>query len=104
MKEINTSADLEFTSTDTPAILLKYGATCPISAHARDEVAAFAKAHPDVPVYALDVKANRELSTQVAEQLSVKHESPQLLVVRDGRVAWHAEHYDITAKRIASHI
>ena len=104
MKEITSSADLELTRTATPALLLKYGTTCPISAHARDEVAAFAKAHPEIPIYGLDVRVHRELSTELADQLSVKHESPQLLLLRGGRVAWYAEHYDITAKRIASHL
>jgi bacillithiol system protein YtxJ len=85
------------------AILLKHGATCPISSRARDEVAAFARAHPDVPVYGLEVTANHDLAAQAARQLGVTHQSPQVLVLRDGKVAWHAEHYDITAGSLASH-
>jgi bacillithiol system protein YtxJ len=85
------------------AILLKHGATCPISSHARDEVMAFAEVHPDLPVYGVEVTANRDLSAKIAKQLGVTHQSPQVFVLREGEVTWHAEHYDITAQSLASH-
>jgi bacillithiol system protein YtxJ len=86
------------------AVLLKHGARCPISAAARDALDAFAGAHPDVPVYRLEVTGNRALSDQVAERFGVQHESPQAFVLRDGRPVWYAEHFAITAEAVAGHL
>jgi len=78
-------------------ILLKHGINCMISRAARTELDGFSRAHPDVALSAIEVTGKRELSNAVAERLGVRHESPQLLLVRDGAVAWKAEHFAITA-------
>ena len=86
------------------ALLLKHGARCPISANARTEVAAFAKSNPSVPVYSLDVTEHGDLSRDIAQSLGVHHESPQLFLLREGRAAWHTEHYDINAQDIGQRL
>jgi bacillithiol system protein YtxJ len=100
MKEINDQSDVDGVLGEPEAILLKHGATCSISANARREIEAFTAEHPDVPVAGLEVTANHALSESVADQLGVPHQSPQLFLLRDGKVAWHAEHYGITAKAV----
>ena len=40
--------------------------------------------------------AHRDLSLLAAEETGVAHKSPQALLIRDGRVAWHASHGQIT--------
>jgi bacillithiol system protein YtxJ len=86
------------------AVLLKHGATCGISAAARDALAAFSAEHPDVPVYGVEVTGQRAVSDLVAERLGVPHESPQVFVLRGGRPVWHAAHYAITAEAVAAHV
>jgi bacillithiol system protein YtxJ len=103
MEAITDQSTLDSILAEGSAVLLKHGARCPISAHARDEVASFAAAHPDVPVYSLEVTEHRALAERVAERLGLRHESPQLIVVRDGRPAWHAAHYDIAASSLTRH-
>lgn len=85
------------------ALLLKHGARCPISAHARDEVTTFAAAHPELAIYSLEVTDNPELSSRVSEALGIRHESPQAIVLRDGRAVWHATHYDIDSPALERH-
>jgi thioredoxin 1 len=104
MQELTMRSEFEAILSATEAILLKHGATCPISVNARAELAAFRAAHPDVPVYTIEVTANRQLSSDVAQRLGVPHESPQAFVLRDGRAGWHAEHYEITALALAAHL
>jgi bacillithiol system protein YtxJ len=86
------------------ALLLKHGARCPISANARDEVTSFVQAHPDVPVYSVEVTENRELSKDIAFSTGVHHESPQLLLLEQGKPKWHVEHYDISKADIESRL
>ena len=45
--------------------------------------------------YFLDIFACRSLSNMIAESLDVRHESPQLLVLKDGKAFKHASHFGI---------
>ena len=46
--------------------------------------------------YYLDLIAHRDLSNKIAEDLGVKHESPQLLYIKDGRVIKNQSHHQIS--------
>lgn len=104
MEPITDQAAFERVTRLPTALLLKHGARCPISANARDEVTSFARSHPDVPVYTLEVTEHRDLSKDVAYTLGVHHESPQLVLLEQGRPAWHVEHYDISADDIEARL
>lgn len=49
-----------------------------------------------VQLYFLDLLAYRPISKAVAQKLEVTHESPQLLIIKDGKAVFHASHQDIT--------
>jgi bacillithiol system protein YtxJ len=51
-------------------------------------------------IYLLDVLASRPLSQAVAARLGVRHESPQVLVLKDRAVRWHGSHYRVTAEAV----
>lgn len=48
----------------------------------------------------LDLIAYRECSNQVAEQLGVVHQSPQMIVLKNGSVIWEASHQSISTETI----
>ncbi|HBB48360.1 MAG TPA: bacillithiol system redox-active protein YtxJ [Flavobacteriaceae bacterium] len=50
--------------------------------------------------YYLDLIANRACSNQVAQQLGVIHQSPQLIILKDGAVVWEASHQSISPETI----
>lgn len=80
------------------AILYKHSTRCPISLGAKAEVDRFLAGGPDVPVYILNVVQNRDLSRRVAEELGVRHESPQAILVHSGEAVKHVSHRQITAQ------
>jgi bacillithiol system protein YtxJ len=84
------------------AVLYKHSPTCGLSAMALDEVRAFADAHPDVPVYLVDVFAQRPLSNAVEESLGIRHESPQAIVFRGGAPVWHGSHRRVARAALAT--
>ncbi len=47
------------------------------------------------PYYFLNIFANRNISDLIAESLDVRHESPQLILIKQGKVFKHASHYGI---------
>ena len=46
-------------------------------------------------VYLLDLLSYRDLSNQIADDFNIKHESPQLLVIKDGECCKHSSHTSI---------
>lgn len=48
-----------------------------------------------LPVYYLDLIAYRPISNAIAERFDVIHESPQLIVLKDGKAVYHASHSEI---------
>lgn len=83
-------------STHARLLLFKHSTTCPISAAAYGEVHVFESVAP-VPVYMVKVIEARPLSLALAQELGVRHASPQAILVENGRAVWDTSHYDITA-------
>lgn len=84
------------TSATKPVAILKHSTRCGISAMAINGL----KSNWDLPkdqvaFYYLDLLAYRAVSNAVAAQLGVPHQSPQLIVLRDGRVQYSASHHMI---------
>lgn len=84
------------------AILFKHSRTCPVSFAAQVEVQRFAARHPEFPVHTLVVQASRELSREVAEWTGVRHESPQVIVLRRGAVVAADSHEGVTEEFLSS--
>jgi bacillithiol system protein YtxJ len=84
-------------------LVFKHSTTCPTSAEAAREVAGLAT---DLPVYQVNVREQRDLSTWVAAEYAVTHESPQLILVRGGKAVRSWSHWEvrreIVGKQIAS--
>ena len=89
-----------------PLLLFKHSYSCGTSAEALDELvehlnAAVAAAGIPDPRYAMvTVQTHREVSNAVSSRLGVRHETPQALLVRDGRVVWSASHFRVTADAV----
>ena len=86
-----------------PLLLFKHSFTCGISAEALDELIShldediIAAGMPD-PHYAIvTVQTHRDVSNAVSARLGIRHETPQVLLIRDGRVVWSASHFRVTA-------
>ncbi|RYD72633.1 MAG: DUF2847 family protein, partial [Sphingobacteriales bacterium] len=52
-------------------------------------------------LYFLDLIAYREISTEVALLFQVTHQSPQILLIKDGDCVLQASHSDISAEEVA---
>lgn len=59
--------------------------------------------HVDVPLYIVDVVNNRTESMSIANSFKVQHESPQLLVVKNGECVFDASHEDISLRDTLSY-
>lgn len=50
----------------------------------------------DYAYYFLDLLAHRDISNHIAERFGIEHQSPQLIVLQDGKVVHHASHQSIS--------
>ena len=94
-------------SAERPVFVYKHSTVCPVSARAADHYHDFADGFPEgdasTPLFTqVMVIENRDLSNEIESRLGVRHESPQLLLLRDGKVAWHASHFSISEQSIRS--
>jgi bacillithiol system protein YtxJ len=89
-------------STLRPVLLFKHSFSCGTSAEALDELLTHLDDDPGITRFAIVVvQTDRGLSNAVAARLGIRHETPQALLVRDGRVVWSASHFHVTADEIA---
>lgn len=85
--------------------IFKHSTRCPISAAAKQRMEkSWDLENSGVPVFYLDVLEDRDLSNKVAEHFTVEHQSPQILVVKDGKCIYHASHTGISPATVSNHI
>lgn len=88
-------------SRERPVLLFKHSRTCGISHEALDELHAHVARNRGEAVYRLiTVQSHRRVSDEAANRLGVRHETPQVILIRDGRPVWKASHFSITADRL----
>jgi bacillithiol system protein YtxJ len=89
-----------------PALLFKHSTACPTSADARAEIERFLEGRRGKRPFAAAVRVieERPVSQSAASRLGVRHESPQLLLLRDGAAVGHLSHDEITAEAVADRL
>ena len=88
LEEINASAK--------PVIIFKHSTRCGISSMVlRKFEKNFAIEDNKLKMYFLDLIAFRNISNQIAENYGAEHQSPQLIVIKNGKAIAHNSHSEI---------
>ena len=58
----------------------------------------------DVKYYLIDVIKNREVSNEIASVYNINHESPQLIVIKNGELVHNSSHSDISFSNMKNSI
>lgn len=84
-----------------PLLIFKHSLTCPISARAFKEVKDFIETEsPNLHTALVVVQKSRDVSNEAASLLKVEHESPQVILVKDGKSVWNTSHFQITSENL----
>jgi bacillithiol system protein YtxJ len=79
------------------SVIFKHSTRCSISMMAKKKVDMDLVDLPEtVKPYFLDLIAHRDISNQISELFQVHHESPQLLLIKDGECILDQSHGDIS--------
>jgi len=82
-----------------PQLIFKHSTRCSISGVAKNRLER--STPPDnVDFYFLDLIRNREISRKIAEEFEVFHESPQVLLIKNGECVYDESHSGINMKDI----
>ena len=82
-------------SHNAPVVVFKHSTACPISAAAYQEMSRF-----EGDVALIEVQRARNLSKEIERKTGVAHESPQVLVLRNGKAVWDASHWKVKADAV----
>ena len=92
----NQLKDIIASSYDRPQIIFKHSTRCSVSS------IAFSRLKKSGPItngdfFYLDLLSYRQLSNKIAELFRVPHESPQILLIKNGECIYEESHLGITA-------
>ena len=102
--ELNEWETLWEKSGEKPVVVLKHSTTCPVSANALKEFESYLEDQPNnEPEYVLvKVIESRPVSNRIAEDTGVKHESPQILWVKNKEQQWNTSHWAVTKAHMSA--
>lgn len=88
---------IEEESSTRPQLIFKHSTTCGISGMVLRMITNSWQVEEGLAdLHFLDLHAYREVSNEVAIKFQVIHQSPQLLVIKNGQTTFHASHGAIT--------
>lgn len=87
-------------SRDMPQVIFKHSTRCPISSMAKSRLERGSQPE-GMDFNFLDLIAHRDISSRVAEDFDVSHESPQILLIKNGRCIYTESHSAIRLEDIA---
>jgi len=105
-KPLQTAEQLEkISSSDVSNIIFKHNTTCPISRSVKRKLEEDEDLVPsETPAFILDLNSHRDISDAVAANFEVEHESPQLLLVKNGKCLYNQSLYNISPEETAQAI
>ncbi len=95
--------DIRQKSHDKTQLIFKHSTRCVISSMSLNRLER--ETQPEnADFYFLDLIANRDISNAIAEKFNVHHESPQILVLRNGECIYDESHSGINMDEIKEQI
>jgi len=105
LTEIEALDKLVQSSANQPFIIFKHSTRCSISAMVKDRLERqWSNDDGALPVYYLDLIRYRPVSDHIALSLGVQHESPQILLIKDGSCVYNVSHSAINAHELRHQI
>jgi len=90
-------------SKNTPQVIFKHSTRCSISSMALNRMEQ-AEQPSNIDFYYLDLIQYRPISQQIAEIFSVYHESPQILLIKDGNCTYSETHMGISMDELIEQV
>jgi bacillithiol system protein YtxJ len=94
----------EIATSEKPAAIFKHSTRCSISRMALKQFENEFDSEAEVTPYFLDLLEHRDISNEIAAKFGVYHQSPQLIVIKNGKAVYDASHSEIDAGELKQFI
>ncbi len=93
---------LDKESDEMPVVIFKHSTSCSISAMAWGRFNRGLESNPEkeCKYYYLDLLKYRDISNMISEKYNVRHESPQILIVLNGKCIDNASHFGVSFSKV----
>ncbi len=97
LKSLNQLEELRNESKNQTVIIFKHSTSCSISKTALNRLERNWKEEEmnSVKPYYLDLLSFREISRSIADLFDIEHQSPQIIVLKNGKAVFNRSHFDI---------
>ena len=85
-------------STESPIVIFKHSTRCSVSRMALKQFENEFDLQSKVTPYFLDLLEHRDVSNEIATRFEVQHQSPQLILIKDGKAIYNVSHSDIAVE------
>ncbi len=95
-------SELEKESFNVPIVILKHSTRCSISGMAKNRLELYWDKTVSLKPYYLDLLSHRDVSDEIAKRYHVMHQSPQIVLLKNGQPIFNASHNEIDYNKIKS--
>jgi len=97
LRSLDQIEELKKESAEKPVIIFKHSTRCNISRTSLDRLQRHWNEREigQVRTYYLDLLKNREISNELAAQFNIEHQSPQVLIIANGKSVLDLSHFEI---------
>lgn len=99
--QLNEIIDL---STEKPVLIFKHSTRCSISRMVLKQFENEFDLQDKVIPYFIDLLEFRNVSNEIASRFVVTHQSPQIILVKDGKAVYNASHESIDIRKLAQFV
>jgi bacillithiol system protein YtxJ len=91
--------EIVLNSNNKPQVIFKHSTRCSVSSMAKNRLDK--KVQPEgIDFYFLDLIKHRKISNKIADDFKVAHQSPQILIINQGKCVYDESHSGITMEDI----
>lgn len=92
--------EIKMLSETKPVIIFKHSTRCSVSRMALKQFENEFDWTENVAAYFLDLLEYRDISNEIASRFGVYHQSPQLILIKEGKAIYDVSHSDIDAEEL----
>jgi bacillithiol system protein YtxJ len=101
MRFLTSPAEVDGFLAENPLAVVFKAGTCHKTQETFSQVQPLLEDRPDLPLGIIRVVESRSASNRVAEVTGLRHESPQLILFKDGKSVFDRDNWDITGESFA---
>ena len=105
LTELSQLDEIKEESKDKPVMILKHSTRCSVSLMAKNGLdRSWDIEDTELKTYYLDLLKYRPISNEIASTFDIHHQSPQVLIIKDGKCVYTATHSEIDSSEIAKQL